>query len=112
MLRTICAGKARSNLLAAVEVYAADGAIMLLEALEQRAHSVVKNLHGAVVEGGGDPWALGVEGEALHAVAFGFELDEKGAVVGGHGWGGGGVEGVVGREGGGGGLFACVRGRR
>ncbi len=54
---------------------------MLLELVEKGAHSVVEDLDDAVVEGGSDPWALRVEGEALDAVAFGLEFDKEGIVL-------------------------------
>jgi hypothetical protein len=64
-----------------VEVDAADGAVMFFELLEEGAHSVVENLNDSVVEGCGDPRALGMEGETLDAVAFGLEFYEKGVVL-------------------------------
>ena len=64
-----------------MEVHAAHGAVMLFEFLKQSAHSVVENLHGAVVERCGNPRALRVEGEALDAVTFGFEFDEERVVL-------------------------------
>lgn len=64
-----------------MEVHAAHGAVVLFELLKQSSHSVVENLHGAVVERGGNPRALRVKGEALDAVAFGFEFDEERVVL-------------------------------
>ena len=64
-----------------MEVDPADGAVVLLELLEESAHSVVKNLDGAVVEGGCDPWTLGVESKALDTVALGLEFYEEGVVL-------------------------------
>ncbi len=62
-------------------MHASHWAVVLLELVEQSAHSVVEYLNDAVVEGGGDPWALWVEGEALDAVAFGLEFDQERIVL-------------------------------
>ncbi len=64
-----------------MEVHAADGAVVLLELLQEGAHPVVEDLDSAVVEGGGDPRALGVESKAFDAVALGLEFDEEGVVL-------------------------------
>jgi hypothetical protein len=61
-----------------VEVDAAHGALVLLVLFQQRAHAVVPQLDHAVVQRGEDPGPLGVEGEALHAVALGVKLGEHG----------------------------------
>jgi hypothetical protein len=52
--------------LGGVEVDAAHGAVVLIKAVDQCAHAVVPQLDDAAVQGGQDPWALGVEGQALH----------------------------------------------
>lgn len=59
-----------------VEVNAADGAVVLVEAVEERAHAVVPHLDDPAVEAGEDPWAARVEGEALDPVALGLELGQ------------------------------------
>jgi hypothetical protein len=52
--------------LGGVEVDAPHWAVVLVKAVDQRAHAVVPQLDDAAVQGGQDPWALGVEGQALH----------------------------------------------
>lgn len=64
-----------------MEVHAAHWAVVLFKFLEQSAHSVVENLHGAVVKGGRDPWSLRVKSETLDAVAFSLKFDEEGVVL-------------------------------
>lgn len=67
-----------------MEVHAADGPVVLVEAVEQRAHPVVPELDDAVVQRGEDPGPHRVEGEALHPVRLGLELGQHGS--GGHAW--------------------------
>ena len=62
-------------------MHSAHGAVVLLELLQQRAHSVVENLNDAVVERSSDPGALWMKRKALNAVAFGLEFDEEGVVL-------------------------------
>ena len=62
-------------------MHAADGTVMLLELLQESSHPVVENLDSAVVEGGSDPGALGVESKAFDAVTLGLEFDEEGVVL-------------------------------
>lgn len=57
-----------------VEVDAADGAVVLLEAVDERPHAVVPELDDTAVEAGEDPWTLGVEAQPLNAVALGLEF--------------------------------------
>ena len=61
--------------LALVEVDSPHGPVVLVEPVDEGAHSVVPQLDHSTVEGGEDPWPLGVEGEALDPVRFGLELD-------------------------------------
>ncbi len=77
-----------------MEVDASDGAVVFFELLEEGAHSVVENLNDAVVEGCGDPRALGMEGETLDAIALGLEFYEKGVFLGHGGVGHEGRRGV------------------
>lgn len=59
-----------------MEVNASDGSIVLFEAVYQGAHTIVPQLDGGGVERDEDPWALGVEGNALCARGLGLELGE------------------------------------
>jgi hypothetical protein len=59
-----------------VEVDAAHGPVVLVEAVEEGAHAVVPHLDDPAVEAGEDPWAARVEGEPLDAVALGLELGQ------------------------------------
>lgn len=52
----------------------ADGAIVLVEAINEGPHAVVPELDHATVKAGEDPWTLAVEAQALHPVALCLEL--------------------------------------
>lgn len=54
----------------------ADGAVVLVELVDQGSHAVVPKLDNAAVETGKDPWALGVEAQALHSVTLGLEFGQ------------------------------------
>ena len=47
-----------------VEANATDRAIVLIKLVDQSAHAVVPQLNHAIVQGGQNPWSLGVEGQA------------------------------------------------
>lgn len=55
-----------------VEVHAAHWAVVLIEAIDERAHAVVPQLDHPAVQRRQDPWALGVERQALDAVRLGL----------------------------------------
>lgn len=59
-----------------MEVHAAHGAVVLVEAVDKRAHAVVPELNHAAVQRRQDPWPPRVEGQALHPVALRLELGE------------------------------------
>lgn len=69
-----------------MEINAPDWAIVLLEAVYEGSHAVVPELDGRRVQRDQDPWALRVEGNALCARGFAFELGQHvRAGGGGHG---------------------------
>jgi hypothetical protein len=55
-----------------VEVDAANGAVVLVEAVYQGTHAVVPQLDHPRVQRGEDPWALGVERQPLDPVRLGL----------------------------------------
>lgn len=55
---------------------AADGAVVLVEAVEEGAHAVVPHLDHPAVEAGQDPWPPRVEAQPLHPVALRLELGQ------------------------------------
>ena len=57
-------------------MHAADGAVVLVEAVEEGAHAVVPHLDHPAVEAGEDPWPPRVEAQALHPVALRLELGQ------------------------------------
>jgi hypothetical protein len=57
-------------------VYAANGPIVLVEAVEEGAHAVVPHLDHPAVETRQDPWSPRVEAQALHPVALRLELSQ------------------------------------
>jgi hypothetical protein len=59
-----------------VEVYATDGSIVLVEAVEEGAHAIVPHLDHPAVESRQDPWPPWVEAQALHSVALRLELSQ------------------------------------
>ena len=64
----------RDQWLVAVEVDAAHRPVVLVEAVEQRAHPIVPQLHDTIVQRGQHPRPARMEGQPLHAVALGFKL--------------------------------------
>lgn len=69
-----------------MEVDAADGAVVLFEAVDQGTDAVVPELDGAIVERDADPGTDRVEGKALYAGGLGAELLYHGGGGGGS-WG-------------------------
>ena len=67
---------AHEERLGVVEVDAADGTVVLIEAIEQRHHPVVPQLHDPVMQRRKDPRPVRVERKTLHAVALRLELGE------------------------------------
>ena len=57
-----------------MEVNAAHGTVVLVEAIDQRLHAVVPELHYAVVQRCENPRPVRVEGEPLHPVALRLKL--------------------------------------
>lgn len=53
---------------------AADGAVVLVELVDQGSHAVVPELDDAAVETRQDPWPLRVETQALHSVTLRLEF--------------------------------------
>jgi hypothetical protein len=60
-------------------VHAADGPIVLVEAVEEGAHAIVPHLDHPAVESCQDPWPPRVEAQALHPVALRLELSQHSA---------------------------------
>ena len=60
--------------LRAVKMNAADGTIVLVKFLDQRAHAVIPQLDDAVVQRSEDPWPLRVKREALNAGRFSLKF--------------------------------------
>eukprot|EP00965_Chrysotila_dentata_P212747 6187225-Pleurochrysis_carterae.AAC.3 len=59
-----------------VEADTAHRPVVLVEAVEQRAHAVVPKLHDAIVQAREHPRPLRMKGEALHAVRLGLKLGQ------------------------------------
>jgi hypothetical protein len=59
-----------------VEVDAAHGAVVLVEAVQQRAHSVVPQLNDTVVQRRQDPRPHRVKGQAFHPITLALELSQ------------------------------------
>lgn len=57
-----------------VEMEGADGAVVLVEFVEESAHAVIPELDDAAVETGEDPWSLRVEAEAFYSVTLRLEF--------------------------------------
>ncbi|KAG6408793.1 hypothetical protein SASPL_131816 [Salvia splendens] len=53
---------------------AANGAVVLIESIDEGAHAVIPELDDAAVKTGEDPWALGVKAQAFHSIALGLEF--------------------------------------
>ena len=51
-----------------------DRTFVLVESIDQSAHTIIPELDHATVQTGEDPWAFGVEGEALDSVTLRLEL--------------------------------------
>jgi hypothetical protein len=75
-----------------VEIDTTNGAIVLLESVDQRSHAVVPELNGGRVKRHEDPWSLGVESDALGSGRLGLELGQHSR--GGLHFGGGGEAGA------------------
>lgn len=53
---------------------AADGAIVLIEAVDEGAHAVIPELDHAAVKTREDPWALAVKAQSFHSIALSLEF--------------------------------------
>lgn len=53
---------------------AADGAVVLVKAVDESAHAVIPELDHTAVKTRQDPWPLAVEAQPLHTVTLGLEF--------------------------------------
>ena len=59
-----------------VEVNSANRTVVLIEAINESAHTVVPELDDATVQTRQDPWPLSVEAQSLHSVTLRLELGQ------------------------------------
>ena len=58
-----------------MEVHAAHGSIVFIEAIYESSHAIVPQLDHARVQRSQDPWSLGVERQSLDAVRLGLQME-------------------------------------
>ena len=51
-----------------MKMHAAHGSVVLVEAVDESAHSIVPELNNTAVQAGQNPWPLGMERQTLDAV--------------------------------------------
>ena len=57
-----------------MKVYASYWPIVVLELIEEALSPVIKQMNASIVQGSQDPWAILMERQAFHALAFRFKL--------------------------------------
>lgn len=57
-----------------MKVNAPNGSIVLVEAINKGAHTIIPELDHAAVETGQDPWPLGVKAQPFHSIALRLKL--------------------------------------
>lgn len=62
--------------LGAMEIDSTNRSFMFVKAIDERAHTIIPKLNGAIVQTGEDPWTGRVEREALDAITLRFKLGQ------------------------------------